>query len=1046
MKKRLSIIMTMIVAAASTFSPIHGQSSSSLTPYSDGLDAKSTSSAKYVNISDNLSGYMLATSEGLTIIGNDQFKVTTSYPVKDYEIVSDVNKGGQNDILVYMDSPNGQDNVALISSEDSKVLFSKNYHHLNTEQGKGQFEENSKILQLLYKDEFIYILYDYHIVCLDLEGNQIFDYEEKDNIWKMIPVGDNGLAFTCQTGAVKMLDRQTGKVQWSTQLTGKLQVPTMDSSRNSAVQLNAWDIYLEDDFLYVTTEDGILNQLNIEDGNTVNSSDLALIGNDQLIRFLSANAGYDSQYRPTVFPSGITTSGFMGYTVEPLKDQQLLISAFLGNEKAQTAKSDNGMGMMGGQSTIMPVLAVYDQKSQQVKQTYTLDQYNLKSSNAVLSTYKDEEVLVVPSYSKKGELLINIYSLESGQMVTQESVKAPSIKEKDEKIKLIKTADCYLIQSEGNVTFFISNDFNSIEYVGNLSMASKIVDTDHGMLVSYSSSGLITKIKKLNHGNKDDVLFTFDLPEEFIGNSNGLEALHYDEQSHHLLMLVNKRNNQNALEASYILIINTDDGSLLVNDSVVLDKGTDENGKAYIHYVTGENIRYFKDMNNDGVNEILVDNYIIDGKSLTLKSFFSPTADESGLTIEVGDVNGDGVTDIALFGETQANLYYSKISGYDVSYVKSGIKLDYAKELQNHIQAAQMKDLDHDGINDIIINARNTSGYQVYRVLDGKTLQTKYDLMKDGVYNWGESFEFSGVDYNQDGVDDIIYNTPIGEVEIIDGSNGETLNSHHMYPKYGDHSWQAPMAQEEMIPMKIDSDSHKVALVEDLNGDGKKEVAYLSSDTDENYRENTSLKFLDGASFDEMKSIQIMNGIPDDYSLIGVVGTNKVMYSSEGLMQIYDYEKEMPVAGFATTVQYAKNITDTHLLISNSEGDLYMLDDAVDFSLSETPTTIKGGYMTLKWQSDQSGKMTISDGSETVMTTASNEATFRLLEGEHSLTLSYNDGYGKTTHQTIHVNVEKGHALSYFFNFGLVLVLGLIAGLLFYPKYRLNKKAGVKRG
>ena len=1047
MKKRLSIIMTMLVVAASTFSPIHGQSSSSLTPYSDGLDAKSTSSAKYVNISDSLSGYMLATGDGLTIIGNDQFKVTTSYPVKDYEIVSDVNNGGQNDILVYMDSPNGQDNVALISSEDSKVLFSKNYHHLNTEQGKGQFEENSKILQLLYKDALIYILYDYHIVCLDLEGNQIFDYEDKDNIWKMIPVEDSGLAFTCQTGMVKLLDRNTGKVLWSLQLTGKLQVPTMDPSRTSAVQLNVWDLYWVNDSLFVTAENGTLVQLNKDTGDFVNTVDLGMISEEQLIRQLSSNAGYDSQYRPTVFPTGITTNGFMGYTIEPLTDQSLLISGFLGSEKAQSFKSDGGMMMGGEQPVILPALAIYDQQTHQITQTFKFEQYNLKSSNAILSTYQGQEVIVAPSYSKKGELKVNIYSLEDGQMIVQESIKAPSIKEKDEKIKIIKADDRYLIQSEGNVTFYVSNDFKSIEYVGNLSMASIIANTDQGMLVGYSESGLTTKIKKLKNGNKEDVLFNFDLPEEFIGNSNGLESIQYDEKTNHLLMLVNKRNNNNTVEASHILIVDADSGALLVNEPVVMDKGVDENGKACTHYVIGEKISYFKDMNNDGINEILVDSFIIDGKTMTLKSMYSPSAEETGLVIEVGDVNNDGVSDFILFGETQANLYYSRISGYDISYAKSGIKIDYAKDLQNQVQALQMEDLNHDGIHDVIINARNANNYQVYRVIDGKTLQTKYDLMKEGVYNWGESFEFPGVDYNQDGTDDIVYNTPEGYIEIINGDTGETLDSHNTYPEYGQHSWQQPMAQEGMIPIKIDPNSHKVALLEDANGDGKKDVAYLTSVVDENsYRTKTMLSIKDSTTFEEIKSIEVMQDISIDFVLVGVEGSKKVMFNLDGFMQIYDYEQEAPIAGFATGVQYAKNITDTRLLISNNEGNLYMLDDAIDFNLNETPETINGGYMTLQWQSDKNGKMTISDGGETVMTTAANEATFRLLEGEHNLTLSYDDGYGKTTHQTVHVNVKKGHALSYFFNFGLVLVLGLIAGLLFYPKYRLNKKAGVKRG
>ena len=1043
MKKRLLNTFIIATITIGLVSPVHAKTSSSLVPYSDGLDDRSTSSTKYVELNEQLSGHMLVTKDGLSIIGNDQFKVTTSYPVEEYEIVKDVDQKGQNDILVYMSSPNGQDNLALISSEDSSVLFSKNYSHLSNQEGKGAFQENSIILQLLYNNERIYVLYDYHIACLDTQGNEIFDYENEDNIWKMLLIEGKGLAITTQTGEVKLLDDQIGKVIWEKQLVGKRIVPTLELNVNAEVQLNTWDMYYENNILYVTSEDGSLTELNIETGEVTHQVDLEMMSEDAFIRQLGLNEGYDFvNYRSTVFPSGLMTSGFMSCKIEESTDQTLLISNYLGSEKRRLSLDQHNMPTEGQE--VIPSLAVYDKTSKEVTHRFNYERYNLAYSNAIYSTYQDKEVIIAPSFSKQGELKVNIYSLEDDSLIAQESIKVPNIKESNEKIKITKVDDRYLIQSDNKVSFFVSQDFKAIEYVGNLSMAFMIADSDTGMFVGYQESGMTTKIKKLNNGHKDDVLFSFDLPEMFLENSNGFENIYYDENTNHLLMLVNTKDASYNTVSSYILIVDGNTGEVLANDRAVLDKGIDEHGKAYTHYVTGESIRYLKDMNQDGTQEVLVDSFVIDTKTMTLKSMYFPSIEETGLTIEVGDVNGDEISDLVVFNETQANLYYSKVSGFNISYAKSGIKLDYAKELQNHIHAVKMEDLDHDGIHDVIINERNNNGCQVYRVIDSKTLQPKYDLMSEGVYGWGESFEFPQQDFNQDGVDDIIFNSPSNSTDIISGQTGGILDSYKKYA--GEHNLGAPLAQETIVPIKIESNGYKVTLIDDVNGDGKKDVAYLYAlDEGANYIYGTGLMIKDSTTFEEITSSTVIpNDIMEDKRIINIQGSSKVMFKDGNKMQVYDVANSEPIASFDIEVKYAKNISDTEFVIVNNEGNLYLLNDKIDFNVNNQ--TLKGGQMTLSWDSDKNGIMSISQNGEKIISTANQNVSFKLLEGEHDLVLSYDDGYGKTTHQTIHVNVKKGNLLRYVLNSSLVLVVGLIVGLLFYPQYRLNKKAGVKRG
>ena len=67
-------------------------------------------------------------------------------------------------------------------------------------------------------------------------------------------------------------------------------------------------------------------------------------------------------------------------------------------------------------------------------------------------------------------------------------------------------------------------------------------------------------------------------------------------------------------------------------------------------------------------------------------------------------------------------------------------------------------DLDHDGIKDFVIHAHNDKGCQCVQVIKGKDLSVRYSLLKDGVIyeNEEDSFSVTGIDYDNDGVDDLV--------------------------------------------------------------------------------------------------------------------------------------------------------------------------------------------------------------------------------------------------------------------------------------------------
>lgn len=1041
MKKFLAIILTLVLVGSGTLSPVYSQVSSSISSYSEGINTKATGFSKYIELSEQLTGYMLATEDGLMFVGNSDFKIHTDYPVKDYLATKDLDGDGIKEMLVYLDVPNEQDSVALISSKNSEVLFSKNFMHINTDSNGKAFNENSLVLQMLYANELIYLISDYHLMAFDLSGKQIFDVTDENNIWKMISV-NQCIVYTTQTGMVKAIDGQSGKRLWQNQVAYTISVPTYEEGKNADVQLNAWDICKVNDMLLVTTEDGQLVSLNAENGEIIQSVALDAITKDQLVRLFNNQQGYINNSGVTVYQTGLTSPNFMGYTLEPLNNEKIMISAYLGGNHYDVGNTDTT------HRDVSPVIMIYDINTQTVTTRINIEQYNLYCSNAVVSSYNGQEALILASYSQKGVLKINAYDLNSGQLLAQENIKIPTIKEKDEKIGIVKMQDRYFIQSVDNISFYLLNDLKTVEYLGNISLATKITDTDDGTLIGYSQSGKMDTIQKIGAGDRNNLIYSVSLPEEYQQNSNGFENCYYNESSHELLTLVQVQNANHQVEASAIIIIDTDTGAVSVNQKVVLDKGIDDKGKAYTTYVIGENIRYLADLNHDGHLEILLDQYVIDGKSMTLKSIYSPTISETGLNLEVGDINGDGISDIINLSETEAILYYSKVSNYEISYAKTDIKYAYGKDLQNHILAILAPDFNHDGIKDIIINERNANGLQIYRVLDSKTLTKRFDLMAEGVFDWGESFEFLETDINGDGYDEIIYNNPYSECELLSGQTGETLFKYNHYPVYGSHNYASPSPLENIVPIRIEEKSQSLVQINDLDHDGKQDLVYLSRNyLPSSYNEYVVLNFVSSNDFSLIREEELGNSDLYNFEIVPIQNANKLIYEDDGLAQIFDYEKMLPVAGFNLNITFAKAIDEHTTLISDINNNLYEINDAPDFTLENTYEGERiNGKVTFNWLSEKNGKMVISDQGEKVITTNSSSSTLQLLEGEHTIKFSYDDGHGKTTHQSIQVTVHKSHTLRYLMIVLLFMSIGTFAGLILYPKYQLKKKAGVKHG
>lgn len=1033
MKKILSLIVILLMFVPI---PIQGaKKATSIEAYSQGKEVKGDVLAKDVTLSDDLKGTMIASNEGLEFINNDDFMINIDHPVKRFEVIDDLDNDGIRDVAVYLKTRSGYSNFQIISSKNSKVIYETALTHKTIDENNNVIIENSIIRQILSSDKIIYLIYDHHLLAVDANKKEIiFDYEDADNIWKMVIV-DNQIIFTTQQGQVVSIDKKSGDENYRTTVTKPLDVEVRyQNGEKQEVNMNVWDVLTLDDKLYVSSEIDKLYQLDINTGEVIKELELGVVNQDKISKRLTEQSRYNySEGRTVVFATGVFSKAFNGYKMEMIKDDLMLVEAYLGDhDRYQVAdfEEDN--------KGIEPSLLLVDTKNLEVKSKIKIEQFNLDSSNAVFSTYQEKEVLIIPSSVNKGTLRVSVYSLD-GKLIVQNDLKNLGIGLENVKINISNYGNDYLLQINDGSSYILHNDLKTISSLGSSKIVNKIADLDQGMLVSSNQDGKINAILKLGLNGKDDILMQVNVPNEYL--NNGFEAINYNDESNEILTLVNEKNNSNEIVASHILIINVNDGNIICDKKILIDNDLDGKNK----YLIGDEISYFSDLNNDGKKEILVDNSIIDGSSYTYKSRYEQLVEDNGTVIDAGDLNNDGISDLVSVGETEMRVYYSNKNGYEITYQRSNLVKKYDKNLLNNQYVRVIGDLDHKGINLFVINSRNNNGCQYYQVIDPKDLSVRFNLMEEGVFDWGESFTLTEIDYNNDGINDILFNAPENKQRILSGKDGTVIAEiKRESEEYGRES--SPTVLEDIVPINIDDNGQSVYQLEDINGDNVRELGYIYFDysQNENY---VKVRILDGKSLEELKICDLDNLKFSDFVIVPVRGQNKIIIKGNENNQIYDYENEVLVAGCNIAAINARGLNNGQILIEDNGKQLYAFNDQCDFKLVDfKQEKFDTGNITIKYQSEKSGMMSVYDQGSLIATSTEEKIDLKLLQGKHRLVFSYDDGQGKVTHITKEIQVNKSSITKY-----IIILLSLmivLAGVLIvvYPKYRLEKKAGVRHG
>ena len=164
-------------------------------------------------------------------------------------------------------------------------------------------------------------------------------------------------------------------------------------------------------------------------------------------------------------------------------------------------------------------------------------------------------------------------------------------------------------------------------------------------------------------------------------NHKGFEYISLDgdfnnDKVNDVFLIVNSYDSKDSKVYSQFIILNGASGKVLVDKNVITATYYDENWNKITQYLTGSSLSVLKDIDWDGVKELVVDGNVVSSRRNEVVGSNQGYIETDGVPLEVGDANGDGFSDYVVITKAETRLYLSKYSySYgvlEVSYTKTG--------------------------------------------------------------------------------------------------------------------------------------------------------------------------------------------------------------------------------------------------------------------------------------------------------------------------------------------------------------------------------------
>ncbi len=406
-------------------------------------------------------------------------------------------------------------------------------------------------------------------------------------------------------------------------------------------------------------------------------------------------------------------------------------------------------------------------------------------------------------------------------------------------------------------------------------------------------------------------------------------------------------------------------------------------------------IKVVEDINEDGIQDLLVFTHrrillAQSGINYTLKWMWKPSSgdyDQENLMM-IEDVNGDGIKDIFIdvWSEDGPSTYkiLNSRNGKEIMQInRDGTMMDW-----------NVADLDGDNHKDSLIFRKWSDSGPILEVKSGDTGQTIYTY--DGIdetYMLESRHKFAHImpagpidDFNEDGVDDLViiksrlWQKGI-EIIIIDVKNNEQLQK-----------IEYDVAETENEDYKRYQPAVWVNTINDLSGDGRKEIAIVGVFTIENEQEEAKVIIFD------LNKKRVLREFKVKADKVFSVGNNKNIY------------------------------------ITTVNGDVYLIDSSWSNPILEPLNdAVVQDEFELKWNQEKNTLNTIFFNNQKVKEVDGDSHVLNIKGGKHEIALQTKDRLGNTVFDYIEIKVKRSTVATTLIN--IIILFAIIAFII----YNINK-------
>lgn len=993
------------------------------------------------------------------LFDDDHVHIDTDFAVKRMIVLDDLNGDNYPEFITWQNASEFSDQVIVLSGKDGKVIDSLRFTYNIYNDNYSDFIDVNSSIQQFYSDEkgFVYIISDYSLYKYDLINKEMaFVTEFKNNIWKMTRVfdcdedGREDFALTGQDGVLYFVDSETGRILIEEQL-----AQTVEKEEDFgwqiahfSVQMNLWDIFYENGRIYVTSENG---KLYVVDKNGSAEYDISVMSDEEMMNIMiNYQVLYDrstqSQY---IKETGLMEYAFMGYRIVDKVDSYMLIEAYMGNDFSYFNIEQNYIA-----SGFPAFMIVYDmQKNEIVSKINIPNNPFYGMQEACFGKYNGETVICAVTEVDQESFKATLYSLK-GETVYQKNI-ASTILDSKCYFSILNRNGHYEIEVNNRCSFALSENLEYEGYTYDITKYAFYCENEEYIYLMKYSNGKFTALQCLD--KKLNPVWQYDYQASYL--NNGISFItkgNYNKDGYEdFLMLAQQYNDKNETVSTYFIVVDGNTGKVLLNRNLKLGTYYDEKNKKHTYYEIASEASLIRDVDKDGKAEILLNDEFITSKSFKKNGYISRSVDAEGNYLDAGDINGDGFKDIAVVTNKETRLYQSKLSYsygyYNVEYVKTKTVRKNVEKLENSLYASVFidtkgnpADVNNDGAYELIHLSYNDKGYEVYTVVDGKTLKDMYNLCPDGVRDYGERYAVFEYDVNNDGYNEIIGSEDYATSNIYDGKTGNLLiEDVSTWTRKGDYYIKDEYHPNYIVPFYGFCDIIYFYKAQDVNGDGVVDYVNIQSGYDYSTYENyTALKTIDG------KSGKIINEEQFNKPLEGLLSRiencdNMMINDVSGGIALLDINTMTEEAVFSIDAQNAYYLNENNIMVVSPEGEISVLDIQKEFDLvSDIPQTTENHILDLKWNSKLDYSiMSVYDNDELVYRGQDDNCQIELMEGRHTISLQLDDGRGKSSARNYSVEVVNQHRSNVILYVMPVIMLAICFFLAMYQKLRIKAAA-----